>query len=126
MLKKSLILGTIFVLILGTLSHFFYEWSGNNAIVGIFSPVDESVPEHMKLVFYPMLLFSIGIYPFLKKAYPRIGFALFVGLLAATFAIPILFYAYTFILGRDYLILDILVFVVSVVLGFRIVYSLAG
>ena len=55
-LKKYIIKGTIFVLITGVISHFVYEWSGNNRLVGLFFPTNESVWEHMKLCFYPYLL----------------------------------------------------------------------
>ena len=53
------ITGYIAVAILGTLLHFVYEWSGSNMIVGLFSSTNESTWEHMKLAFYPMLIFSI-------------------------------------------------------------------
>ena len=66
-LKRCIIIGTIFVLILGTLSHFFYEWSNDNQIIGLFSPVNESVWEHMKLVFFPMLFYSIIAFQSLKN-----------------------------------------------------------
>jgi hypothetical protein len=42
--------------LLGALFHNMYEWSGNNTIVGLFFPVNESVWEHLKLVFYPVLI----------------------------------------------------------------------
>lgn len=41
-LKRYMIIGTIFVIILGTLSHFFYEWTNNNYIVGFLTPINES------------------------------------------------------------------------------------
>ena len=50
---------TIFAIIAGTLLHFTYEWSGNNPIVGIFSSINESTWEHLKLAFYPMFISSI-------------------------------------------------------------------
>ena len=49
-LKSYTLAGTIFVLVLGTLSHFFYEWSNDNPLIGLFSPINESVWEHMKLL----------------------------------------------------------------------------
>lgn len=48
--------GAIFSLAVGALSHFFYEWSGGSTAAGIFFPVNESVWEHMKLVFFPFLV----------------------------------------------------------------------
>ena len=44
LLKIELIV-TILELILGTLLHFIYEWSGNNAIIASFSAVNESVQQ---------------------------------------------------------------------------------
>ena len=68
-LKSYTIAGIFFVLILGCLSHFFYEWSSNNFIVGLFAPVSESTWEHMKLIFFPMLLYSLVAIPNLKDRY---------------------------------------------------------
>ena len=48
--------GLIFSAVLGTLSHFFYKWSGQNPVIALVSPVNESTWEHMKLVFFPILL----------------------------------------------------------------------
>lgn len=43
----------IFISILGVLLHFTYEWSGDNPAVGLFSAVNESTWEHLKLIFFP-------------------------------------------------------------------------
>ena len=56
------IAGFVFVIIAGTLLHFVYHWTGQNRIVGLFSPVNESTWEHLKLLFTPMLLNSIAEY----------------------------------------------------------------
>ena len=58
-LKKWQIIVTVVCLILGTILHFTYEISLNNTFVGIFSATNESVWEHLKLIFYPMLLMAI-------------------------------------------------------------------
>lgn len=119
-----MIAGTLFVLILGTLAHFFYKWSNQNYLVGLFTPVSESTWEHMKLVFFPMLLYSLAVIPRLKKSYPCIGSAFSAGILSGTLLIPVIFYTYTGILGYHLLILDILSFVLSVLCSFCIVYRL--
>lgn len=51
--------GFLFVSIAGTLLHFLYDWSGQNVFVGLFSAVNESIGEHMKLLFFPMLLLAL-------------------------------------------------------------------
>ena len=123
-LKCHLIIGTIFVLILGTLAHFFYEWSGSNTFVGYFTPVSESVWEHMKLLFFPMLLYIIFITPKLKVDYPCIFSGLSSGILLGTFLIPVLFYTYTGILEQDSVVLDITIFAVCTILAFYTAYRL--
>ena len=44
--------------VLGTLGHFAYDWSGKSLPVGAFCAVNESTWEHMKLLFFPVLLFT--------------------------------------------------------------------
>ena len=125
-LKRYCIIGTLFVIITGTLAHFVYDWSGHNYIVGFFFPVSESTREHMKLCFFPMLLYSLYMRHMLKDTLPCINSALPAGILVGTFAIPVLFYTYTGILGQNYLPLDIGVFVISVLLAFVVVYRLTS
>ncbi len=43
----------------GTLLHFLYDWSGQNRFAAIFSGVNESTWEHMKLLFFPMFAFAL-------------------------------------------------------------------
>lgn len=124
-LKHYTILGTIFVLITGTLLHFVYERSGNNLIAGLFSPVNESIWEHMKLVFFPMLLFSFYMNRKLKNNYPCVTSALLFGILLGTLLIPVIFYTYSGILDRHLLVLDIGTFILSVLISFYAVCQLS-
>ena len=98
-LKSNIIKGILFVSIAGTLAHFVYEWSNNNYILGFFFPVNESTWEHMKLFFFPMLLFSVWMNQKFKEEYPCVTGALLAGTLLGTFLIPVLFYTYSGILG---------------------------
>lgn len=123
-LKNYAIGGIIFVLVAGTLSHFLYEWTGNFFIVGLFTPVNESVWEHMKLVFFPMLLFGFLMVPKLKDKYPCVSSAYCFGMLLGTVLVPALFYAYTFVIGHNVFFLDLATFAVSVIIGFISVYKL--
>ena len=123
-LKRYTLIGAIFVTILGTLSHFFYDLSNQNFIVGFFSPINESTWEHMKLVFFPMLLFSFFAISKIKDNYPCITSSLLSGILLGTFLIPIIFYTYTGILGYNVFILDLLTFLLSVIGAFFVAYRL--
>lgn len=117
-LKLFTISGTIFVLITGTLAHFVYDWTGNNYIIGLFTPVNESLWEHMKLVFFPMLIYSLLMIFMLKEKYPCITSSLCLGNLTGTLLIPVFYYVYTYIFGKDFFILDIAIFIVCVLIAF--------
>ena len=123
-LKRYTIIGAIFVTILGTLSHFFYDLSNQNFIVGFFSPINESTWEHMKLIFFPMLLFSLFVISKLKESNPCITSAFLSGILIGTLLIPLIFYTYTGILGYNVFILDLLAFLLSVIGAFFVAYRL--
>lgn len=123
-LKRYAIAGILFVTILGTLAHFFYEWSNNNVIVGLFAPINESTWEHMKLIFFPMLLFSLIAIPRLKEEYPCITSSVLLGNIIGTALIPIMFYTYTGIIGYSVFILDIAIFIFAVICAFVITYKL--
>lgn len=123
-LKRYTIAGILFTAILGTLSHFFYEWSGSLSVIGLFSPVNESTWEHCKLLFFPMLIYSWFMSRKLKLSYPCITSALLTALLSGSLLIPVLFYTYTGILGFHLLALDMITFIACIILAFCIAYRL--
>ena len=116
--------GFLFVSILGTLAHFFYDWSGQNPVVGLFCPVNESTWEHMKLIFFPMLFYYCFTYSKLEKCYPFSSSTYPLSILIGTWLIPIIFYSYSGILGFHLAVLDILTFYVSVFFAFLFFYVL--
>lgn len=124
-LKLYTVIGTIFVIITGTISHFIYGWSNNNFILGFLFPVNESTWEHMKLCFFPMLLYSFYMNIKIRSDYPCVTSSLLFGILLGTFLIPAIFYFYSGILGQNFLPLDIATFMVSVLLAFTAVFKLS-
>ena len=117
-LKTDTIIGILFVIITGTLSHFFYDWSGNSRIAGFVTPVNESVWEHMKLLFFPMLLFSAYAVRHFRGILPHIGYALLKGSLLGCLLIPTLYYTYTGAFGIRSTVIDIAIFFLSVLTAF--------
>lgn len=109
-------LGILWIIIIGSLFHFTYKWSNNNIIVGMFSPVNESVWEHLKLGYWSLILYSIIEYPFIKKYINNffLGKALGIATLEAT--IIIIFYSYTAITKKNILWIDISSYVVGAIL----------
>jgi len=123
-IKKWYIIGTVFIILVGSLLHFVYEWSGKNLIVGIFSPVNESVWEHLKMLFWSSFFFSIVEYFVIGKRYnPYIiskAISFYIGILL----IIIMFYTYKGIVGNHYTIVDIIIYVVSVTISQYIGYKI--
>lgn len=123
MLKKYnifVISGIIFTIIVGTLLHFIYEWSGNNAFVGIIAPVNESVWEHMKLLFFPYTVWIIIGYFIYGKRNKNYVISSFIGLIIGLLFIPIAFFIYTSFTGTSYVYVDITIYIISVLLSFLI------
>ena len=122
--KKITGLGILWTLVLGTLSHFFYQWSHENMLVGLFSPVNESVWEHLKLLFFPALTYMFIEQKAMGKAMPGLLGKNLLGLFAGLLVMPLLFYGYTAFSGKSILLVDIGIFCVCVLLTFLLPYKL--
>jgi len=116
--------GMIFIIILGSILHFTFEFSGRQPVVGAFSAVNESVWEHLKLGFWPALLYAAVEYRYVRKSTHNFLSAKAVGIYAIPIAIAVLFYSYTAVLGEDLLVLDILTFILAVIIGQLASYKL--
>ena len=124
-LKLYMIIGIIFVSVLGTFLHFAYSLSGDNIFVGFFTPVNESIWEHTKLIYFPMLLYSLYLSKKLMHEYPCILSAMISGTLLGVLLIIILFYTYSGIIGFNFAFADISIFYISVISSFYFAYKKA-
>jgi hypothetical protein len=115
--------GFFFIIIIGTLLHFCFEWSGRFPPSALFCAVNESVWEHLKLGFWPCLAFTLFEYILWGKNVNNFIVGKVLPLYIIPIAITVLFYSYTAILGRHTLPLDILIFVLSVLLAQFISYK---
>ena len=57
-IRISMAILAVATVLLGSLNHFIYEWSGENVVAGLLFATNESVWEHIKLALLPMLLFG--------------------------------------------------------------------
>lgn len=114
---KTSVYGFFFVGILGTLFHFAYEFLGKSDIAGLFFPINESIWEHLKVLFFPVVLWWIVEW-FWGGKRPRFFAARVWALSLATAAIPVAYYAYSGIIGRRFSAVDIGIFFASVALYF--------
>jgi len=124
-LKAYILYGILFVSLLGTVLHFAYAWSGERLFVGLFTPINESIWEHTKLLFFPMTVFSLLPFKKTHAQYPCLRSGMRLGSLAGVFSIIIFFYTYSGILGFHTAAADISIFYISVILAFSIAYKRA-
>jgi len=123
-IKNYQIASAIFVCIVGTLLHFTYEFFGENILIASFSAVNESVWEHLKLLFFPMLLTTIIGYFYVWKNVPNFLCSKAIGMIVAMLFIIIFFYTYTGIIGKSIVFIDIASFFVAVILGEYLSYKI--
>ena len=116
-MRKFHIISFIFVGIVGALLHFVYEWSGENPVIGVFSAINESTWEHLKLAFYPMVISSIIGYFVIGKDIPNFICSRTKGIFIAMSCIVVLFYVYSGILGKTIDAINIIIFYISVFAG---------
>ena len=93
------IAGFIFTSILGTWLHFLFDFSGGSLWAALVSAVNESIWEHMKLIYVPMVTFAFIEFSIWGKTIPTFWFIKLHGLLTALLLIPVIYYTYTGILG---------------------------
>jgi hypothetical protein len=118
---RYILWGIPFVFAVGSLLHFIYDWSGQSTLIGIFAPVNESVWEHLKMAFWPMLVWWLAGYIIFRKN-NWFGSTKWIcagawALWISPLAISSLFYLYTGALGIESPLLDIVFFLLSITLS---------
>lgn len=124
-IKKCILQAIPLIFIIGALMHFVYNWSGKLGIVGIFAPINESVWEHLKLSFFPMILWWFLGYFVSSKNYSINREKWFtsaaVAIVTCALIILAVHYTYTGAFGVESLIIDIF----SLLLGLTVAQFLA-
>ena len=121
-MKRSVVfwqaIGFVFTALMGTLLHFLYDWSGQSFVVGLFSAVNESIWEHMKLLYVPMFAFAIFERRFIKSR--NFWCAKLIGTVVGLLLIPVIYYTYTGAFGVFADWFNIAIFFISAFLAFYI------
>ena len=116
-LLRTEMAGAAFMITLGSLLHFVFDWCGGWMPIALIAAVNESIWEHLKLVFWPGVLWA-AIMPVGADLARRDVFAAKgISLLVSAVLIVLIFSAYTAILGGNLLVLDIGTFVFSILMG---------
>ena len=101
----------------GTILHFLYNWLGEATWIAPFSGVNESTWEHMKLLFWPMLVFAI-VQSFFFRDLENFWHIKLRGTLVGLALIPIMFYTYNGVIGRSPDWLNIAIFFISAAIAY--------
>ncbi len=115
--------GMVFIIVIGSMLHFTFELSGFQEIVGMFSAVNESVWEHLKIAFFPTLLYTIFEYRYLNKKTNNFFFAKTLGVFAILIIIPLIFYSYTIFIEHN-ITIDVLSFIFAIIVGQLVSYKM--
>ena len=115
MSAKRNIIAFFIISIIGTLSHFVYEWTGKPYLIGLFFPVNESTWEHLKLLFFPSLIYFAVVYFTLKEKPKNYISATAISIIAGMLSIVVMFYTYQGVLGRNIDFLNILIYFLGVI-----------
>ncbi len=98
--------------------HFLYSDIWKNIFTSIIAPINESVWEHMKLAYIPLIIFSIFEYSVLKiKPFSKFVSTKVIEMYIIIFVTAISFYTYSGILGFNFLAADISTFILAVIVG---------
>lgn len=109
--------GILLIFFSGSALHFALEWCGGAAIVAPFAAVNESVWEHLKLAFWPAVVYAIVEYVAFGRNAAGFVTAKSIGILVTPLCIVLLSCGYKALPGHHVLWLDILIFLVAVSMG---------
>lgn len=104
--------------------HFIYSLSGENKFAGLFCPVNESPWEHLKMLFFPFLIYTIFTQIRLKQDKFNIWFSGCISILLGMLATLSYFYTLNGALGGNNEWVNISSFFVGAVIMFVINYFL--
>ena len=116
MSAKRNVIAFFIISIIGTLSHFVYEWTGKPYLIGLFFPVNESTWEHLKLLFFPSLIYFAIVYFTLKEKPKNYISATAISIIAGMLSIVVMFYTYQGVLGKNIDFLNILIYFLGVIM----------
>ncbi len=103
----------------GTLLHFLYDLTNESVLIAPFSCVNESTWEHMKLLYFPLLIFALIQSRYFKE-YESYWCIKLIGIITSLVMIPVLFYTYNGVFGKSPDWLNITIFFISAAIAFLV------
>ena len=124
-LKTLKLIAAINIFLISFLAHFFYDFLPNT-ITSILFPVNESIFEHMKIIFTSTLLYGIIDYILLKLNNIKFNNFIFQLFFTSFISIPIFLIIYLpirFIIG-EYLIITLIILFITYLISSIISYNI--
>ena len=119
------IVGFFVIGLIGAALHFTFELSNfSSMVVAFFSAVNESTWEHLKMVFWPGVLFSLIEYSYIRDRVNNFLVAKTASLFVMPLVITVGWYLYTPITQKSIFRLDLVLFYIAVFLGQLVSYKL--
>jgi hypothetical protein len=124
-LLKWEIAGFFFIGLIGAALHFTFELSDfSSNVVAYFSAVNESTWEHLKMVFFPGLVFALIEYTYVREEVNNYLVAKAASLFLMPLIIVVGWYLYAPAVGRSIFPLDLLLFYIAVAVGQVVSYRI--
>lgn len=115
----------VFIGLVGASLHFTFELSNfSSLVVAYFSAVNESTWEHLKMVFFPGLLFALIEYTYVREQVNNYIIAKTASLFVMPLIITVGWYIYAPLLGRSFYPMDLFLFYLAVFIGQIVSYKL--
>ncbi len=103
--------------LVGTLLHFLYDWLGQAVWIAPFSGINESTWEHIKLLFWPTLIFAV-VQSFFFRDRADFWCIKLRGILLGLVTIPVLFYTYNGVIGKSPDWINIAIFFIAAAVAY--------
>jgi len=115
--------GIVIISLFGTLAHFLYDISKHNKILGLFTAVNESTWEHIKIALTPTILWSL-VDGYIYGRDPNYFLAKLASLVTIVIVIPTIFYSYKLITKKPVLFIDVTTFYFAIILSQFVFYKI--
>lgn len=107
---------------LGVLWHFLFDIFGENRFIGLFAPVNESVWEHLKILFFPFVIAMIIEYFIYGKHAYNFYTSKLIGLTVGILSIITNYYTAVGAFGINNMVTNIGIYVISVIIAYALSY----
>lgn len=123
-LEQYELIGFFVIVMLGTAFHSLFDLCNHSIFIGLFTPINESIWEHLKILFYPYVFYTIFEYYTIGTTYSQFIISKFYAVCIGMLSILITYYTYSGIIGTNYMIIDIIIFIISCAVSFYASYRL--